>query len=114
MSLWFVILILYKGLLMVSRASSTQPRVTSLLLVLRLVSLVENTPCHHSGAQRFAIHRSECLHRIYLFNTWLISYIHSIGANTIDLLSHIVFYCRMYDGYCVSSLRAQSKPVVYC
>ena len=109
MSLWFVILILYKGLLMVSRASSTHPRVTSLVLVLRLVPLVENTPCHHPGPERFTLHRSECLHRLYLFNTWLVSYIHSIRANTIYLLSHIVFYRCMYDGHCVSRLRAQSK-----
>jgi hypothetical protein len=80
-------------------------------LVLWFISFLDDSSCHHTSIKWFSFYWFKCLYCFYLLYTWFISGIYSIRTNSTFLFSHFIFYCHMYNSYCLFSICSKSKLV---
>lgn len=109
MSLWVVLLVLYKGLLMVSENLSSLNHTIDFLLVLWFISLLGNSSCDYTSIEWFSLYRFKCLYRLYLLYIGLISYIYSFGTNSIFIFCSIFLHCYMHNGHCLFGICTKGK-----
>lgn len=109
MSLWVVLLVLYKGLLMVNTNPLSLDDSIDLFVVLWFISLLGNSSCDYTSFEWFTLYRFKCLYRLYLLYIGLISYIYSFGTNSIFIFCSIIFHCYMHNCHCLFGICTKGK-----